>query len=246
MKPVIIFTDGASRGNPGPGGWGAVISFDDKVIELGGKEEHTTNNRMEITAALNALLHMKNLPEEITVLTDSSYLINGITKWVKDWVKNGWTTKAKEDVQNRDLWELLAAELAERSNEDGFKDVLWKRVSGHAQVPGNERADQIATRYADTPEEKLGDIDLGLYNGSAKDYKFDLSISKADAGAKEKRDKSRSRAGAYSYLSKVDGKIEIHKTWAECEKRVKGVSGAKFKKALSSIEEKAIIGEWSS
>ena len=89
MKSVTIFTDGASKGNPGPGGWGAVILFDGKVVELGGKEVHTTNNRMEIEAAINALIHMKNIQEDITINTDSSYLISGVTDWVKNWVKNG-------------------------------------------------------------------------------------------------------------------------------------------------------------
>lgn len=239
-KTVSIFTDGSSRGNPGSGGWGAVIIFGDKVVELGDREDHTTNNRMEIAAAIGALIHMKNVPDEISIYTDSSYLIGGITQWVKAWIKNGWTTKAKEEVQNRDLWEVLAGLLSERENTDGFKSVNWKKVSGHAEVPGNERADEIATIYADEKEPEL-------YNGSAAEYPIDLSATTATESGKIKHAKKGSRTSkvkAYSYLSMVKGQIEKHATWAECERRVKGVSDARFKKAVSADDEQKIIEAW--
>jgi len=243
QKPITIFTDGASRGNPGPGGWGAVITLpqEGKIVELGGHDERTTNNRMEVQAAINAILHIKHLPDDVIIYTDSSYLLQGITEWVKDWIKNGWTTSTNEAVQNRDLWEVLAGVLFEREENKDYGSVSWKKVSGHAKVPGNDRADVIATKYADKK-------DIELYNGPATDYKHDLEKIEAHAETKATKDSKRSRSNkkAYSYISKVDGKIETHKTWAECEVRVKGKSGAKFKKAISKEEEEEIKQEWSS
>ena len=103
---ITIFTDGASKGNPGPGGWGAVVIDGDKVFESGGGEKDTTNNRMEIAAAIGGLGKTEN-GSDITLYTDSSYLINGITKWILGWKRNGWITKTKQEVLNRDLWEKL-------------------------------------------------------------------------------------------------------------------------------------------
>lgn len=237
---ITIFSDGSSRGNPGPGGWAAIVAIPktDKVMELGGHADNTTNNRMELTGALNALLKIRHMKEEAVVHTDSSYLINGITKWVKGWVKNGWTTQGREEVLNRDLWELLAAVLEERESVGG--KTKWVYVAGHAGIPGNERVDIIATACADEEE-------VEFYDGSLKNYAIDIYSLEPKHGVKKTKDAKRSRgnAKAYSYVSKVSGKIMTHKTWAECEARVKGVSGAKFKKALSASEEKEIIEEWS-
>jgi len=236
---IIIFTDGASRGNPGPGGWAAVIAMpvEDRAIELGGREEHTTNNRMELTSALNALLHIKHLEEDVVVNTDSSYLIQGITKWVKGWIKNGWTTQGREEVQNRDLWELLTAVLEGREDKGSKTD--WQHVSGHAGIPGNERCDEIATVYADGKQ-------MELYNGPLSDYSVDFFAVAANKEMKATKDKRKSRSSkpAYSYVSMIGGKIETYKTWVECEAKVKGVKGAKFKKAFSKEEEAEITAEW--
>lgn len=231
---ITIFTDGASKGNPGPGGWGAVVVDDGNVIELGGGEKNTTNNRMEIRAAIGGLKKTQD-GSDVTLYTDSSYLINGITKWIRGWKRNGWITKAHEEVLNRDLWEELH-ELAE------FRNVKWKYVGGHVGIKGNERCDEIATAFADGKKVKL-------YKGSLGDYpiKGILDISH-DAGlmTAKKSSSSRSRAAAYSYVSMVNRKVQTHKTWAECEKRVKGVRGARFKKALSSGDEASIIKEFTS
>ena len=107
VNKIIIFTDGSSRGNPGPGGWGAIINENDKVVELGGGEKLTTNNRMELLGAINALKTLQKTKKEIILNTDSSYLINGITKWVYSWQKKNWKNSFKEDVANKDLWEKL-------------------------------------------------------------------------------------------------------------------------------------------
>lgn len=145
-RSITIFTDGSSRGNPGPGGWGAIIIADGKVVELGGRETQTTNNRMELTAAIEAFrgLIRFNLESEkrLNLYSDSSYLINGITKWIFGWQKKGWKTADKKPVLNRDLWEQLLE--AARG-----KDIEWKQVGGHAGVAGNERCDEIATSFAD-------------------------------------------------------------------------------------------------
>ncbi|MFA6095050.1 MAG: ribonuclease HI [Candidatus Paceibacterota bacterium] len=235
MNNISIFTDGSSRGNPGPGGWGSVIVSSDAVVELGGGEKHTTNNRMELQAAISALESVQGRKEKIIVHTDSSYVVNGITKWVFGWEKKGWMTMSKEQVQNRDLWEKLL-EFSQSLS------VEWKLVPGHSAVAGNERCDEIATGFADGAGVKL-------FNGPRADYSIknilDTSFS---AEQKDSRSKSRSRsnAKAYSYVSMVGGEIKTHATWIECESRVRGKSGVRYKKALSSAEEQQIISEFKS
>ncbi|MFZ2523147.1 MAG: ribonuclease HI [Minisyncoccia bacterium] len=225
---ITVFTDGSSRGNPGPGGWGAIVADENIVFELGGRENETTNNRMEITAVIEALhkISKENLEKEITIHTDSAYVINGITRWVKGWERNGWITSTKDPVQNKDLWLNLTKETTK-------KVIHWKLVKGHSGTPGNERCDVIATSYADGSP-------VILYTGSSQRYGVD--ISKIISGDEEKPKKSKSKA--WSYLSMVDGEIKVHKTWDECKKRVEGVSGAKYKKSVSPEDEQNIISEF--
>jgi len=245
---ITIFTDGSSRGNPGPGGWGAVVvtnGIKTEVAELGGGEKHTTNNRMELTAAVEAISHVskmlasrsesksesKNL--SLLINTDSSYVINGITKWIAGWKKNNWKTKAKQDVLNKDLWMKLDSCVADHH-------VQWRYVGGHIGILGNERCDHIATAFADGRTVKL-------YRGKLSNYDLlnILDVSH-DEGAliQKKSSSSRSNAKAYSYISMVGGIIETHRTWAECEKRVKGVKGARYKKSFSRENEEEVIGEF--
>lgn len=232
----IIFTDGSSRGNPGPGGWGAIIIFSKtsgNVIELGGREEHTTNNRMEILAAINALEKVESNSANI-LYTDSSYLINGITKWVHGWQKNNWKTKTKDDVLNKDLWQRLI-------NVCENKTVDFKYVGGHVGVSGNERCDIIATSFAD-------DVKTDLYNGPLSGYSIAnvKNVSRDFVKADDKKEsKSRSKSPAFSYVSLVNGKIDIHSNWTDCEKKVKGAKGARFKKALNKKEEDDLVREFS-
>ena len=136
MNAVEVFTDGACRGNPGPGGWGAILRYQDREKELYGGELETTNNRMELTAAIEALKAL-NKPSYVDVYTDSTYVRDGITKWLARWQVRGWRTAAKKPVKNKDLW-IELADLAERH------DVHWHWVKGHAGHPGNERADELA------------------------------------------------------------------------------------------------------
>lgn len=233
QEKIIIFTDGASRGNPGPGGWGAVVVRDGSFEELGGKEDGTTNNRMELKAAIEALKKISDDPRPVVIYTDSSYVVNGITKWVRGWKAKGWVTSQKQEVLNRELWEELH-DLAESRDT-----IKWTVVSGHSGVFGNERADVIATEYADTGDFRpLSKDDVP---GTVRRF-LDVKVDSAKHSERS-ASKSRSRAAAYSYLSMLDGIIEKHATWAECERRVKG-KPAKFKKALSAEEERDIISEW--
>ena len=140
MKQVEIFTDGACKGNPGPGGWGAVLRMGGHEKELAGHAPATTNNRMELTAVIEALRALKS-PCEVALHTDSRYVIDGITKWIFGWQKNGWKNAAKKPVLNIDLWQALLE--AKRGHK-----VSWHWVKGHAGHPENERADKLASDAA--------------------------------------------------------------------------------------------------
>lgn len=136
MTDVIIYTDGACSGNPGPGGWGAILVHGENRKELSGGEPETTNNRMELQAAIEALGALKR-PCKVAVYTDSVYVRDGITKWIQGWQRNGWRTAAKKPVKNVELWQALQAALQQH-------DVDWHWVKGHAGHPENERADELA------------------------------------------------------------------------------------------------------
>lgn len=135
-ETVDIFTDGACSGNPGPGGWGAILRYCGIEREINGGEAHTTNNRMEMMAAIRALEALRR-PSRVTLHTDSTYLSDGITKWIHGWKKRGWKTANKKPVKNQDLWQRLDAATADH-------DIEWRWVKGHAGHRENERADALA------------------------------------------------------------------------------------------------------
>lgn len=135
-KHVRIFTDGGCKGNPGPGGWGAILYYGDARKEIKGAEAETTNNRMELMAAIQALELLKR-PCEVELTTDSQYLRQGITQWIHNWKKRGWKTADKKPVKNQDLWQRLDQAVSQHK-------VKWSWVKGHAGHPDNERADQLA------------------------------------------------------------------------------------------------------
>ena len=142
MTEVVIYTDGACKGNPGPGGWGAWLKSGEHEKELWGGEPLTTNNRMELTAVIEALASLKRR-SQVVIYTDSEYVRNGITSWIHGWKARGWKTADKKPVKNVDLWQRLEALAAGH-------EMTWRWVKGHAGDPGNERADQLANRGVDS------------------------------------------------------------------------------------------------
>ena len=140
LTPVEIATDGACKGNPGPGGWGAVIRSGSNEKLLSGGEALTTNNRMELTAVIEALNALKR-PCAVTLSTDSRYVMDGLTKWIHGWRRNGWKTAAKKPVKNAELWQALVEATARHK-------IAWQWVKGHAGHPDNERADVLASDAA--------------------------------------------------------------------------------------------------
>lgn len=234
--PTFVFTDGGAKGNPGPGGWGAIIvTPDGTVTELGAGSPHTTNNKMELSGAIAALAEVAAQPGPVAIYTDSTYVIQGITQWVWGWRKRDWKTAQGGDVANRDLWE----HLFDLASARGAKNLKWHWVRGHVGTPGNERVDEIATAFALQEP-------ANLYRGPLAGYGLDILQLPDDTTVPKRSSTSGSGAKtpAYSYLSVVDGIPMRHRTWAECEGRVKGRSGARFKKAASATDEAAILRGW--
>ncbi len=237
---ILIFTDGACTGNPGPGGWACIVALPDGTIhELGGGVRDTTNNRMEMAAVIRALA-MLEPPEPcvIDLYTDSTYVIRGITQWIWGWRQRGWKNAEGKDVANRDLWEELSRQVARLKPAT----IEWKYVRGHSGYPGNERCDEIAVSFATGKPEPL-------YIGPGDGYFVDLSELPDQQPLPEPKKSAASNAttkatGPISYLSYHGGTVMRHSTWSDCERRVKGLSNAKFKKAKSLLEEKEILKGW--
>jgi ribonuclease HI len=229
---ILIFTDGAAKGNPGRGGFGVVISDNVKVLEKGGFKEYTTNNEMELKAVVEALKEVVGKKVPVEIYTDSKYVVEGAKGWVFGWAKNGWITSTKTDVLNKDLWQELLPLL-------GKVEIVWHKVPGHVGIVGNERADVIASTFAEKGT-------FGLYNGPLTGYGLNIHDTSYDEAKAQERSDARKRQTlkAYSYVSAVDGVVQIHKTWAECEARVKGKKGVRFKKSLDATNEKEIVREF--
>lgn len=260
-KDIIIFTDGSARGNPGRGGYGVVAIYPNahgemQVDELGGREDLTTNNRMELKAVIEGIKNFigyysnTELREyTFNFYVDSKYVLQGATAWIHGWKKNNWITAGKEEVKNKDLWE----EFDTLVGTHGIRSK-WNLIEGHAGVFGNERCDVIATAFADangsSDEAKKN---IALFTGSLASYQAStegkdiLNLDAINQDAKDKikaRKKSGSSAPAYSYISMVDGDIRTHATWKECEARVKGKSKARFKKSASKSDEESVIASF--
>ena len=147
MKKIEIYTDGSSLGNPGPGGWGSVFVENDKMIkELGGYDKNTTNNRMELMAVIETLKYISknHKKDSITIFADSNYVLLGITTWIHNWEKNGWRNASKKEVMNQDLWKELIALIRNYGNK-----INWQKVKGHSGHVYNDKADEIATTFAE-------------------------------------------------------------------------------------------------
>lgn len=211
-----IITDGACRGNPGPGGWAALIIDGDQREEIGGFVAHTTNNRMELTAVIEALQRVPtNTPT--LIMSDSSYVIEGATKWIKGWRVRDWMTREDQPVENRDLWETLDFLLDEH--------IVWEQVRGHAGHPENERANQLAQWYA----------------GGGRGNPPAMSAMSTQAPAAITASSAKVRP---FYLSLVQGQLMRHASWDECQQRVHKVSGARYKKVTSLAEAQAVLHSW--
>jgi len=250
LKDIIIYTDGSSLGNPGPAGWGAVILVPDqnnsklkiesekcKVIELGGREKSSTNNRMEMMAVIQALKIVqkrKFKAKNIEIYSDSAYLLNGITLWIYGWVKNNWQTKNGTSVLNKDLWE----ELYKVSNDLTFSyKINWIKVAGHSGIQLNERCDAIANSWA-------ANNTTILFTGNLKDYQKLFGEITFQENSIKSKNKKKNKKEAYAYVFNVDGKIGTVKTWADCQKKVTGKSKAKYQKVFSKTEEQDLIAQW--
>lgn len=191
---------------------------------------------MELSGAIAVLQHVADQPGPVAIYTDSTYLIQGVTQWVWAWRKRGWKTAQGGDVLNRELWEQLSGLIGARARGD----VTWHWVRGHIGTPGNERADQISVAFAAQQSPDLYVGSLEAYALPILELPRDTNLPKRTAGAST----AAKATAAYSYLSIVAGVPMRHVTWAECERRVKGQSGARFKKATSAADEAAILSGW--
>ena len=236
----MVFTDGGAKGNPGPGGWGVVIVNQGRVLELGGGAQSATNNQMELTSAIRALAALRDTRGPLAIYADSTYVIKGIREWIWAWRRRGWKTAEGADVMNRELWEQLSREVAARMTDP----VEWHYVRGHSGIPGNERVDEIATAFALKQPIDLYDGPLIGYPLAILDLPDETSVPKRSPGSASSSSSSNSKRPAYSYLSVVDGQPMRHTTWADCERRVKGRSGARFKKTVDAADEAAILRAW--
>jgi ribonuclease HI len=236
FSDIIVFTDGACSGNPGPGGWGAVIVLPEgQIQELGDGNPATTNNRMEMSGVIGALSFLSKTPGEIRFYTDSTYVIRGITQWVWGWKRNNWRTAEGKEVSNKDLWEELYF-LVQRRKDLG--KISWHYVRGHSGTPGNERCDEISVAFSKGQR-------YSLFRGSLLSYDIPiLDLPELEGLPEMKPKQNGEKEKAFSYLSNIGGVVYRHKDWPSCERRVKGQSGAKFKKTKSANDEQEVLKSW--
>jgi ribonuclease HI len=232
---LVIYTDGASRGNPGLGGWGAVVLVSDMALEIAGFSKMATNNQMELQAVLEVLSDSGSLAHKglVVVYSDSAYVVNGMNSWVWGWEKKDWITSTKTPVVNKDMWVKILALLKTYGDR-----LSIEKVKGHDGDLYNERCDELAVAAA------LGKKETH-FQGSQKDY--DIFLKEIGTTVKKsapKNKKTKSTAPAYSYVSLVGDKVYTDKTWADCEKRVKGTKGAKYQKVFSKGEETGLIQDY--
>lgn len=232
LNSHVIYSDGACSGNPGPGGWAFILwSPDNHVLERSGFQPATTNNRMEMSAALEGIRSVVS-GSPIIVLTDSVYLIRGITQWIFGWQKRGWKNAEGKDILNRDLWEELWQ--ATRG-----KKIEWRYVPGHKGFAGNERVDALAVAQSLKRP-------LSHFHGPFENYSIEILPLPTPLPLPEMKKMGsapKSNAAAF-YLSLVNGVLEQHSTWDQCQRRVKGVPNVRFKKVQSEQEAVEVIKSW--
>lgn len=230
-EKVSVYTDGASRGNPGPGGWAAIVIGEDKVVELAGAKKPATNNQMELEAVIQGLAYIEKKYGEVRVELhgDSRYVLNGIESWIDGWVRNGWMTTGKKPVENKSQWQKLM------KLRDHFGRLLTLvKVEGHSGHLYNDRCDELAVQAALSKKPIL-------FAGSVEKYVEQLTHTPPKSPVKKAS--SKQKGTAYSYVSLVGGKVYVDKDWVSCEKRVKG-KNAKFKKVFSKAEETELVQDY--
>lgn len=217
---MLIYTDGGCIGNPGPGGWAAILVRGGHYRELGGGEPSTTNNRMEMRAAIEGLREVRP-GDRAHVLTDSRYLHDGISRWIHAWKRRGWRKADGGEVLNRDLWEELDA-LCRRPQVP----PTWEHVRGHAGHALNERCDAIANGFARGKPPALREGDGSWIPGLGAEAPLPDGLTYP------------------LYLSVVEGELRIHADWADCESWVRGAKGARYRKAKNPAELRGILDAW--
>jgi ribonuclease HI len=240
----VAYTDGGCLGNPGPGGWGVHVEYPDgRVIDLGGSDLHTTNNRMELRAAIEAARAVSGWPSA-TVIADSQYVLKGITSWIAGWKRKGWKTSTGQAVVNQDLWEELDAVSTDK--------LTWEWTRGHSGDPGNERCDEIAGWFSSSvaplkggrrPTPARAPAQAAAASGSRANAASGAAAASRPAAASRSMS-GRPASGGQQYLSFVDGILARHATWGECERRVRGVRSARYKKVRNASEEQETLAKW--
>ncbi len=231
-QKVILFTDGACSGNPGPGGWACILWDGANLVkELGAAERATTNNRMELTAVIEGLRSIRADDAEICIYSDSTYVIRGATGWMWGWKRNGFKNSEGENVANSDLWEKMIPLVAARR-----KQIQWHYVRGHSAVPGNERCDELSVEFSKGRNPRL-------YQGPYVGYGVDLLDVPDDTSLPALKPTSGVKKAGW-YLSLVDGELNKDLEWKTCEARVKGRRGARFKKVSTTDEEAEVLASW--
>lgn len=238
LGEILVIGDGSSKGNPGPAGWGALVVMEGRVVEMGGASSRATNNEMELRAFLESLkfLNERNVSDcQIKFYWDSKFVLSGAKSWRFSWKRKAWRTQDGSEVKNLSLWKAIDHELETLKGND----LVYYYVPGHQGITANERVDTIAQEFADGREP-------ALFVGALSDYRFDLRQglpSEEFDPARQSFQKSKDTSGQY-YLSYVGGQLYRDTTWKECEARVKGVSGVKYKKIKSAEEEPKVLKDW--
>jgi len=254
-REVYVFTDGACSGNPGPGGWAAVIVFQEPtsknffIRELGGHAENTTNNRMEllsISKAIDFLDHAgKNLIidcNRIVIFSDSSYSLKGLEEWLPGWKRKDWKTLEGGEVKNRDLWELLDAQLSNWRSRSGNSQLIFKKVKGHSGNPGNERVDKIAVAWSQWREEDPTPMDRS--GAVPTDWlKPRMDPASAEQSLSQRFPQAFSQKFPF-YASYLQGEFKTFGTWKECEAHVRGRGQAKYQKIASREQLLEVLVKW--
>lgn len=239
---ILIYTDGACSGNPGPGGYGSIITDFKTVTELGEFYPQTTNNRMEMQAVISALqfcLDRYQSLASIQIYTDSVYVIRGSTQWLFGWKKRGWKTADGGDVTNQDLWQVMDRLLFQISKTFSVK-IKWSFIRGHKGIHGNERCDEIGVALSKRQS-------IELYSGSVTNYLFDISQLPTEEALPEMKSAGSSSTSEKKqtwYLSLINNQVAKYTTWKDCEAAVKGRPGVKFKKVTSTAEEAELLKAW--